>query len=167
MLNCPKKKKKLFKGVELLDVFITKFNGAKIGVGIGIIGHSSVLFIANNWVYIRIMLSYPTKSPHRRRLAASQLSGDDGSGLLSSNEIARMVDFKVQAGDHAVFNKSKHISPVCFIVMRVIRYVLSKMKETCKVCLSNYLEMNVGVTYLCNELDGGRLHRIVMGDFHI
>jgi hypothetical protein len=59
-------------------------------------------------------------------LAASQLSGDDGSGLLSSNEIARMVDFKVQAGDHAVFNKSKHISPVCVIVMRVNRYIPSK-----------------------------------------
>jgi hypothetical protein len=40
------------------------------------------------------------------------LSGDDGSGLLSNNDIARTVDFKVQAGDQAVLSKSKHISPV-------------------------------------------------------
>lgn len=45
-------------------------------------------------------------------MAASQFKGEEGSGLLSNKEMANKVDFNVHAGDHAVFNISKQISPV-------------------------------------------------------
>lgn len=51
-------------------------------------------------------------SPQRSRLAASQLSGEPGSGWASSNEMAKSVDCKVQAGDQAVLRISRQISPV-------------------------------------------------------
>jgi hypothetical protein len=45
-------------------------------------------------------------------LAASQFKGEEGSGFVRSKEMARTVDFNVQAGDQAVFKISKQISPV-------------------------------------------------------
>lgn len=49
---------------------------------------------------------------HLNKFAASQFKGEEGSGLVNKREIANRVDFRVQAGDQAVFNMSKQISPV-------------------------------------------------------
>jgi hypothetical protein len=58
-------------------------------------------------------------------LAASQFNGEEGSGLLSNNEIANKVDLSVQAGDQAVFNMSKQISPVYVKACVFVKYFFS------------------------------------------
>ena len=59
------------------------------------------------------MLLYPSVSPARNRLPASQFRGESGAACASNDKMARHTLCSVQAGDHALFKMSRQISPVC------------------------------------------------------
>eukprot|EP00499_Haloplacidia_sp_CaronLabIsolate_P007839 CAMPEP_0196777996 /NCGR_PEP_ID=MMETSP1104-20130614/5541_2 /TAXON_ID=33652 /ORGANISM="Cafeteria sp., Strain Caron Lab Isolate" /LENGTH=290 /DNA_ID=CAMNT_0042148163 /DNA_START=851 /DNA_END=1723 /DNA_ORIENTATION=- len=95
-------------------------------------------------VYILAMLAYPSLSPWRSKLPASQLSGESGSGSPNKEATARHALNKSHVGVQLCFKKSTQISPV-------LKWTLGWNTRVRKVMLGGAIGYSFGHTILSSN----------------
>lgn len=95
---------------------------------------------------------------------ASRFRGLLGSGCVNKTATARQADCSVHAGDHAVFSKSRQISPV-FSTSEGRQAGHGRRKSVPRrfspASKRTHLPMNVRMTHFGDKLHYGRLRRVI------